>query len=287
MNDLWKFDGTMWTWVSGSSTAGATGVYGTQGTADSANVPGARYYATGCVDSAGNLWLFGGFGKGASGTGSLNDLWKFDGSQWTWVSGSTTPAATGVYGTKGTAAATNVPGARNHCSAWSDSSGNLWLFGGEDSDKSNDLWKFDGSQWTWVSGSNTAGATGVYGTKGIAAGTNVPGARCGSVGWIDSAGHSWLFGGIGYDSTQPYCTLNDLWKFDGSQWTWVSGSNTKGATGSYGTQGTAGSGNVPGARYYATGWIDSAANLWLFGGYGFDSAAASGALNDLWKCSTK
>jgi hypothetical protein len=38
--------------------------------------------------------------------------------------------ASGVYGTQGTAAASNVPGARYSASSWIDSSGNLWLFGG-------------------------------------------------------------------------------------------------------------------------------------------------------------
>jgi hypothetical protein len=48
----------------------------------------------------------------------------------------------------------------------------------------------------------------------------------------------WLFGGYGYDAKggggqlglvdiggDGY--LSDLWKFDGNNWTWVSGSNTK------------------------------------------------------------
>jgi N-acetylneuraminic acid mutarotase len=32
----------------------------------------------------------------------------------------------------------------------------------------------------------------------------------------------------------------------------------------------------------ATGWIDSGGKLWLFGGWGYDSAMSFGALNDLW-----
>ena len=39
----------------------------------------------------------------------------------------------------------------------------------------NDLWKFDGSQWTWMGGSRNASQNGVYGTKGVAASTNMPG----------------------------------------------------------------------------------------------------------------
>ena len=36
----------------------------------------------------------------------------------------------GVYGTKGVPAAANVPGARDESISWTDSTGNLWLFGG-------------------------------------------------------------------------------------------------------------------------------------------------------------
>jgi hypothetical protein len=67
-----------WTWVGGPSTAGGLGVYGTQGTAAAANLPGARDAAMGWVDSAGNFWLFGGYGDDSAGTASqLNDLWEY------------------------------------------------------------------------------------------------------------------------------------------------------------------------------------------------------------------
>ena len=65
----------------------------------------------------------------------------------------------------------------------------------------NDLWKFDGSQWMWVSGSSNASQDGVYGTKGVASSSNVPGARFGAVSWTDSSGNLLLFGGDGYDAT--------------------------------------------------------------------------------------
>ncbi len=32
-------------------------------------------------------------------------------------------------------------------------------------------------------------------------------------------------------------------------------------------------------------WIDSSGNLWLFGGYGYDSTGTVGKLNDLWQYS--
>jgi hypothetical protein len=39
---------------------------------------------------------------------------------------------------------------------------------------------------------------GVYGTKGVAASSNVPSARTSAISWIDSSNNLWLFGGWGY-----------------------------------------------------------------------------------------
>ena len=58
-------------------TRNQTGVYGTKGLADAANVPGARYRSICWTDSNGNLWLFGGLGYDSGGSyGRLNDLWE-------------------------------------------------------------------------------------------------------------------------------------------------------------------------------------------------------------------
>ena len=287
LNDLWKYDGTNWTWVSGSNLTNQSGVYGTKGVAAGTNVPGARYYAVSWIDSANILWLFGGQGHDSAGTlGYLNDLWKFDGINWTWVSGSNIVNQIGVYGTKGTAAGTNVPGGRNGATTWIDSSNIRWLFGGYGYDSIgsigylNDLWKFDGTNWTWVSGANLANQASTYGTKGTAAGTNVPGGRC-YVGasWVDGSNNLWLLGG-----SSSTGLLNDLWKFDGINWTWVSGVNTVNQIGSYGTKGTAAAANVPGAREAGVSWRDSSNNLWIFGGMGYDYlGGTTGNLNDLWR----
>jgi N-acetylneuraminic acid mutarotase len=296
LNDLWRFSPSagQWTWVSGSNVGNANGTYGTQGTGSAGNVPGARQAATSWIDSSGNLWLFGGVGNASTGsTGNLNDLWRFSPSagQWTWVSGGNGYNASGAYGTEGTGSTSNVPGARYSASSWIDASGNLWLFGGYGYDsigsegKLNDLWEYSPSngQWNWVFGEDAANASGIYGTLGAAATTNVPGARQAASSWIDSSGNLWLFGGYGYDSIGGVGNLNDLWRFSPSaaQWTWISGGNS--ISGLYGTQGTAAPGNLAGPRYDSSSWIDSSGNLWLFGGYGYDSTGNLGYLNDLWQ----
>ena len=291
LNDLWKFDGVNWTWVSGAKVKDQAGAYGTQGVANSANVPGSRSSSVSWTDASGNFWLFGGTGFDKDGTqGSLNDLWKFDGANWAWVSGAKTVNQLGVYGSLGVAHADNVPGARWGSISWIDAAGNLWLFGGRGYDSAggegsiNDLWKFDGVNWTWVSGSDTKDHPGVYGSLGVAHADNVPGARQNGISWIDSSGNLWLFGGAGYYSAGSTGTLNDLWRFDGANWTWVSGSNTKDQPGVYGSIGVAHADNVPGARWGGLAWIDSADNLWLFGGYYiYNPGSIDGTLSDMWK----
>jgi hypothetical protein len=139
------------------------------------------------------------------------------------------------------------------------------------------------SPWIWVAGSDTANATGVYGTMGAAAARNTPGARSASLSWTDTNGSLWLMGGE--DSSGNL--YNDLWEFAPTTgfWTWVSGGNTPNLAGVYGTRDVAAEGNVPGARASSATWIDGSGNLWLFGGYGYGSLVTNGYLNDLWKFS--
>jgi N-acetylneuraminic acid mutarotase len=300
LNDLWKYDPTSqdWTWVSGPNglCAGEScGVYGTLGLTSAANSPHPRANACLWIDASGNLWLFG----GTFVNGDYNDLWEYapDTGEWTWVGGSNVANVGGVYGTKGVASLSNMPGARWGASSWIDASGNLWLFGGNvnagnpPGGSLNDLWKYNPGtrEWTWVNGSNVANAAGVYGSKGVASASNVPSARGGATSWIDASGNLWLFGGEGPPQTSgdgevvvtPY--FNDLWKYNPGteEWTWISGASSTAAAavaGVYGTKGVASASNVPSARWGASSWSDASGNLWLFGGLG-----DAGSYNDLWK----
>jgi N-acetylneuraminic acid mutarotase len=309
--------------MGGSSTLNgfvASGVSGTLGTPATGNIPQGRAGAVGWTDTKGNLWLFGGYTSTAS--NSFNDLWEFNPAtnQWAWMSGSNAEScvscnASGNYGNLGMAAVGNVPGSRANSLSWTDSKGNLWLFGGYGKDGSgvlgllNDLWEFNPSsnEWTWMGGSNTiprcdtgdCGTPGTYGTKGLPAAANTPGARYSASGWTDSKGNLWLYGGLGFDSAGKYGLLNDLWEFNPStnEWMWVNGSNIYPAScsvslpdecalsGVYGTLGAPDKGNIPGARQGGASWTDSKGNLWLFGGNGIDSTGKSGYLDDLWEYS--
>jgi N-acetylneuraminic acid mutarotase len=148
----------------------------------------------------------------------------------------------------------------------------------------NDLWYYNvsSSEWNWMGGSDSVGATGNYGTRGVGSVDNIPGARDAATTWIDSNDNLWLFGGLNFAASNRF---NDLWKYTPStrEWTWVSGTNMLNALGNYGVQNVSSPTNSPGARFGPISWTDSKGNLWLFGGYGLATTSTNGYLNDLWK----
>ncbi len=327
LNDLWEFNTSSgeWAWMGGACTvpvdtscdgclSGLPPIPGTQGTPAAANTPGGLWLGTTWTDKNGNFWLFAGWGYGPTDFGTVaNDLWTFNPTtgQWTWVGGSANlgldGGVAGTYGILKTPAAGNFPGTRWSDATWVDASGNLWLFGGEGYDSTganegilNDLWEYDSTtgEWAWMGGSSTFSCanypqqdcheSGVYGTRGQASPSNIPGSRFEASSWTDKSGNFWLFGGDGFDSNSDWTYLNDLWQFNPAtnEWTWVNGSSNTSegsVSGVYGQMGVASSANVPGIRNGAASWTDKNGNLWLWGGTGLDSAGAYGYLNDLWR----
>jgi hypothetical protein len=313
LNDLWEYSATgpnagEWTWVSGSNLVNQSGIYPTtMGTSTTTSVPGARYNPVSWVDKNGNFWLFGGYGYDSTGAVDyLNDLWEYNttganAGQWTWVGGSNGVDQDGVYGSKGVGelSPATFPGSRYLATSWTDSNGNLWLFGGFGYDSVEavgrtavlgDLWEYNLGTgiWTWVGGSEYASMQGAYGTLGTPASTNIPGSRKGAVAWTDSLGNLWLFGGVGIDSTNTSGQLNDLWEYTpnfsnptAGEWTWESGAETAGQLGCYEIVPETCPAILPGSRGGSASWIDSSGNLWLFGGNG--PLSGIGAFGDLWK----
>ena len=276
-SDLWRWDGSNWVWIYGSNSATAPN-WGTIKVAAASNTPGNRNQACTFVDSAHNLWLFGGYTP----AGVNADVWKFDGTGWIWMKGPNSANTAGTYGSMGIANPANNPPARGGSACWIDSSDRLWIFGGRDIGAAGfgDLWMFDGTDWTWKSGSSSTSSVANYGTLGVPSPTNDPGNRdypSGNV--VDSLGNLWLFGGIDqFGSSQN----NDLWKYDGSNWTWMSGSN--GFNQFDLTTGTP----HPGARFAAASAIDKTRNIiYIAGGRGCDSSScvagwSDNTLSDLW-----
>lgn len=150
------------------------------------------------------------------------------------------------------------------------------MFGGNGNDGQGvsvtfgDLWRLNpqSSGWSLIASSGSAPAARAYATS-----------------WADANGDLWLFGGQGRDANGTAYVLNDLWKFSVStgQWTRVSGSARKNMPGVYGLAGVPAADSLPGGRSNAVSWVDPAGTLWVFGGYGIDSAGALGTLSDLWQ----
>jgi hypothetical protein len=301
-NDLWQFDPStgLWTCMSGPWVSGALqpGSYGTLDVPAASNLPPARLGAASWIDSSGKLWLFGGNSSTANGW-EYNDLWVFDPSTtyWTWKGGGQTYRQQGVYGTLGTPNANNFPSSRQRPAIWTDSSGNVWLYGGYGQGYTaagaatqgylNDLWKLDMTalQWTWMGGSDVVNKPGTFGTQGVAAASNIPGALAFSAYWTDSSGNFWLFGGSGYAKTTSGGYLDDVWTYSPStgQWTWLWGDGTVGKTTVYGVVGVEAASNHLGGRTYSSGWGDGAGNFWLFGGYGYGATTSAAPRDDIWR----
>jgi N-acetylneuraminic acid mutarotase len=286
------------TWMRGSAVSHIPGTYGAMGTSSPLNDPGGRHGCATWVDAQGNLWLFGGEGYASTTTLSwLSDLWKYDiaTNEWTWVNGSNLANQPGMYGTMGVPSSTVYPGAREFAMAWTDASGNFWLFGGDGFDAANtfgklgDLWKYNPTtnQWTWMKGFNTKDNNGVYGTMGVPTASNVPGGRYGGGTFYDNAtGNLWLFGGWGFDvSSAGPGHMGDFWKYNPStnEWTWMKGFNVNYQNGVYGTINVPSSANVPGGRLFPSNWSDGAGNFYMLGGIGWPASGGGSYLNDLWK----
>jgi hypothetical protein len=182
---------------------------------------------------------------------------------WTWIDGANTAGtiASPLYGLVATSAPTqlanpytNTPGGRYGAAGWSDSHGNLWMFGGEGWELSgsstpatldapmNDLWVcsvivpvvVDQCQWQLV---------GAYDPTPVA---TTPATTVGAALIANAQNENQI--GI-------YSNVGTLVPFPTP---------------------------VPGGRYGAATWTDGAGNLWMFGGNG-NSSSSRGLLNDLWE----
>jgi N-acetylneuraminic acid mutarotase len=172
-NDLWMLTPgayqEKWAYMGGQQT---------NDTAPVGDFPRSRWLAASWNDGNGKLWLFGGEGDGYTDTPNagylefLDGFWSFNPSSspddldWAspigesgsdeqlscqeyGVTGTTVcPGEAGLYTALQQPAPDRFPGSRNGAASWTDSGGNLWLFGGYDFDVNgsyryfNDLWKY-------------------------------------------------------------------------------------------------------------------------------------------------
>jgi N-acetylneuraminic acid mutarotase len=280
-----------WTWIKGANTIDQTSIYGIRGVANATNRPSAVYEHVSWTYN-GKMYLFGGIGKDSSNQGGrLHDLWEFDHStlNWTWIKGKGIKGQASNYGVLQVPAASNLPSGRIFAASWIYN-GQLYLFGGEDGSQtiSNDLWRYSiaTKNWTWIKGAgpNITNQAGIYGTQGVAAVINTPGARYKANTWVYN-NKVYLFGGNGFDKNGVQGFLNDLWEYNPitNNWTWLKGANVVNQLGSYGGQGLPSAFNRPGCRENFSTWVSNGL-LYLMGGFGLDNNTTSSAyFNDLWQ----
>ncbi len=294
-NDLWVFDlnTNNWTWLSGSNMLDQLGNYGTKGVPASTNVPGSRVNPVTWTYNN-KLYLMGGY---VNTYGSYyNDLWEYDPStnMWTWLKGSNTFNDEGIYGTQGVANPNNVPGARELSSGWVYNN-KFYLFGGyyylygvkPKNILFNDVWEYDPAtnNWRWIKGNKSGlDLQGIYGTKGVAASANTPGARKSSFTWTNN-GKAYIFGGNGWYASGGQTTLSDLWEYDvlTNNWRWISGSNADNtqADGVLGVKGIPATTNFVGAREQGSSFFSNN-KLFILGGYGKISSSYN-TRDDIWE----
>jgi Kelch motif len=278
-----------WTWFAGSDTNGSA--YGTYGllvlpppalpSLDNNN-PGGREYAMTWTDNNGLKWMYGGWGLPVTGAPTpylpnfLQDTWvclpDFNTQPCVWVPAALELTTTTFTDGTITSVANTIP---------------LESPGGYSTNPSTSIYTTNLPPGESKLEIQIAGA---------------PGARWGSATWVDGSGNFYLFGGQGNSYFPSNGLLNDLWKFTpgvldtnnvtgtytGSQeytgtWTFLGGSMSANASGSYGTQGNPG--GQPGGRWGAAYCTDASGTVWMFGGQGYDSTGNVVLLNDLWKYS--
>lgn len=225
-NDLWIFSIENITWVDMNGPN-----YGDEHAVR--EYPEGRAGAMTWFDKAGHLYMFGGCHECIRGqhhtSAFMSDLWCFahTTNSWQLLAGTHTSGISGNYGKKGEGGEECNPGCRQGGSSWTDSHGDLWLFGGDGADKDppnfsrqskllSDLWKYEhkNKHWTWVGGSDTGEGLAVYGTIGNASSHFIPGPRYETTTWTENGTSLFLFGGFGHDSLNDDGYLNDLWMVD-------------------------------------------------------------------------
>jgi N-acetylneuraminic acid mutarotase len=151
----------------------------------------------------------------------LNDLWEYDPNtnEWRWLKGANFTNGTGIYGTKGTAASNNTPGARSEIGGV-QRDGKFYLFGGLNPSFNyfNDVWEFDPAvgQWRWIAGSSiTPVSGGLITAAGIDDPGNFPGGRSSTGGAWSLGNFVYFFSGNGRGvSGNSNLIQNDLWRLN-------------------------------------------------------------------------
>ncbi|XP_071078795.1 uncharacterized protein [Haliotis cracherodii] len=181
------------------------------------------------------LFMFGGNILGTNirsrhlNMGYTSDMWRYlvHNNTWEFLSGYRSSCHPAVYGRKHEYSLDNHPGCRRRGSAWTDTAGRLWLYGGDGTDTAypsvfhsskllSDLWIYSprGKVWVWYGGSDEGDTGPKYYWKNHPRGDALPGGRYEPMFWTGAENTFYLFGGLGHDGHNHDGYLNDLWMVD-------------------------------------------------------------------------
>ncbi|XP_053398488.1 uncharacterized protein LOC123543598 [Mercenaria mercenaria] len=230
---LWKFSLSTLSWTQSESSAELPADHEF---VKHLNYPSGRSGATTWV-SDDRLFMFGGnilannLRSKHMMIGNVGDLWEYDKLQdlWLYYTGPQKVCNTATqFGDLGSASTRSNPGCRRRASSWTDTHGNLWMFGGDGIDNSqaslsvfahskllSDIWFYNlnTNMWTWKGGEKAGDQKGKFGKKGQSSKNNLPGSRCESVVW-QQENNFYLFGGVGHDANGKDGYLDDVWMLD-------------------------------------------------------------------------
>jgi hypothetical protein len=256
-NDTWQWNGTTWTQLTPT------------------NQPSARLYHSMTYDSNNQtIVLFG--GQSAPGGTTLSDTWIWNGSNWVQQFPAQSPI--GVWG---------------HASCYNSSTNQVIITGGYCQEYMAETWAWNGTTWsqitgtpnptsrTWAAmaydpstsncvlfggfnGSNSLNDTWTLSNSGVwsqQSPPNSPPVRCyAKMGYESNITQLVMFGGLAYGSGGTL--YNDVWEWNGSGWSQVTGTTP------------------PSARWGFDLAFTSSSTFVLFGGY-----SGAGYQQDTWTCS--
>ena len=300
-SDIWMVNvknGSELMWLKNISNVQSS-IGGSLGVFESNNTPSGRWLNS-VIKFDDDLVLFvGGYGYSAGLPYHLNDVFVYSISlnMFKWIAGSLLSSAdgvAGVYGTRGIPSPTNCPSSRYGSASWFTRS-TSYIFGGYGATSQigsgtlNDLFSFNGTSYyfTWLLGddyySNTFSVVSSVGEYGSG---NVLGGRLGMVSVLLSVEEVFLFGGNGlsFNKAFPSSSQADIWilNLTSLQYKFLGPADSFYSSASYGELGVFSSNNRIGRRQGGNGFSfgNSSGLVYLFGGSGYDSLDASGALND-------
>ncbi|XP_033754263.1 uncharacterized protein LOC117337398 [Pecten maximus] len=233
LQDMWEFDLRTLTWKEMEKSVSLRNqIYSNH----LITWPEPRNGATTWVKSTA-LYLFGGNmvsnydRENHRNTGFSSDLYMYNVTEGTWkyLYGRRGTGLAGKFVFQGQHIRNNQPGCRRGGAGIVDTSGNLWLFGGEGADTHPDsvssekppkiladLWHFDvlKNQWAYKDGFDSGDSAGIYnGDKNTYYTGSQPGSRYDSMSVV--AGNTiLLYGGIGLDANGKKGLLGDFWEID-------------------------------------------------------------------------